>query len=1260
VTPDGGATWNNISSSFYLPQNFTFKEIVQFDIQESGGLLCAAIEVFYPNGIATMNLIEISSDHGNTWTAYQVQYFNEFDMEISELNANTVFWGGRDMIYKYELQLNTICTPSNISQRNSRNQSDWVHADHRMIKSYLNGTNSEVWLCANDGGLSQSFDNGGTWFYQNQNHSLNNLHFYGMGNSVSGDYIVAGAQDCGIFMFKKDKWNINEWKNAIYYDGRNCMVDLENESIFYGQGSPASRGFLSCLFKTTDYGQTWNSENAPYKYHFTPDQEWDMNIGPCPNNPNAICTTYVERSEDGRRPMYMHPVSKKVYTAYHEVYVSSNKAVSWQAIGSLNVIKGTYDPSITAMAVAESDENYIYVGYRVDPPPEVMFRCTNALSGTPTWLDITSNLSALQNRGVRTIVVDPNDKSKVFVGLDGMRAFSTSNSYNTVFYSTDAGNTRVAIPGQIGNSNINLSFPNLELYDLELDAIGNRLYADFQNGIYYFDLSNLNNPNATWSRFMTSISGELPSVPVSDIDIVYSKGVIRAATYGRGIWESPLPCPSYLSKTMDQNDAILIQNVGVINWQYSNYIIPSGYTLTIDNTTLKMPQNARFTIQKGGKLVIKNGAKITNGADNCAYMWDGIYVEADANLPQIPNAVTGLYPDHGFLVLENCTLEHAYMAVSAGYNNPGGSGLQGGGVILAEGSTFMNNRFSARFYDFTFSNKSRVRDCNFKCTGSLPYFSDNDGAYSFVSLFGIKDMWLSGNTFENSAPGGDDNPFGSKFRGAGIISVNSTYWVTPSFNPSLYNGNCTVPNGVRTTFKGLTHGVFIYNFNNDPSRQAHILDCDFTDISMGIGMNWDTKTQVYGNRFNWTTNFDEYPYFSYPNSAIKTDYAEGFTLDKNQIDFQYPEVITGIHGISINESHPNLSTVFPVTVYQNVIVNANTNGSNNIGLAIFDDVNNGGDNNTLQFQCNTFTGFNLAVSSNAVTGIPDQGTSTMPAGNKFTDPCTQIIRLDAPVQALTNYGPYYYESNNPVEEVLVPSSCNPNWKSLGVNNHSNLCPPSNNLTYYCIEGQNGGGDVEYSIRNNFDPFTDALRLIQAGNYAGAQSLLPQISNQGEHNLVDFSLNLYLGGSNYFLLSASQREQLTGIMQNGNEKVKQTIRNILLAYTDKPVMETFTHPASASYQAMKNKTGTAAGRQAQCSVYPNPAQGSFNVRFALPDGVTEGRVVVRDIFGKIVWAQAIHTIMGELQVNLPGTNAIYLCSIEGNNRTLFTTKVLINR
>lgn len=687
-------------------------------------------------------------------------------------------------------------------------------------------------------------------------------------------------------------------------------------------------------------------------------------------------------------------------------------------------------------------------------------------------------------------------------------------------------------------------------------------------------------------------------------------------------------------------------------------IVRNGGKLTI-SCKIGMPQGAKILVEKGAKLTLVD-AHLTANCDNT--LWDGIIVEANPLFAQSIDNLSGLYPEHGWLVVNNSTIEHAYMGISAGYSTPGTNGVSGGAFITVNNSKFLNNRFSVRFYEYGFQNKSKINDTRFECSGPLPGFPNNDGSYSFVSLFGVKNIWLSGNTYINTAPGGLNNPFGSKFRGAGIISVNSTYWVTPSYMNTSSNGTCVFPiaGAGRSVFKGLTHGVYIYNQNNDPTRQAHILEADFEDVSMGIGMNWDTKTQAYGNHFTWTANFDQYPYFSHPNVAVKTDFAEGSSIDRNEMNFSYQDPSsTGFHGVSVFMSNPGLYPIgdpnlLPFNVYKNNILSGNGNLAGEVGLHI-----DGSHNNGLQFQCNEFSGLGNAVISQVGNNIPPQGSSNMAAGNKFNDPCVNNNRLYSP--APTNPTDYFYSSTS--NEEVASFQCS-NWNNIFSPN-TNPCPENSRLGYYCPEGEGGDGtgeigENEQHIRNHTDEFTDALRLIQAGAYSSAQALLQQISNEQEHGLVSLSLDVYQGGSSYFTLSPAQKQTLDQLFETGNVKVKQSIRSISLAFTQEPVQETPPVAVTATMLAKREAATVKVTDAGEYKLFPNPAHQHVNLTYRLPSNSTKATIRVQDVFGQVVWQQVVTSHSGQVEINLPQKTGIFFCTIENNERTLFKAKVLLTK
>ncbi|WP_396217436.1 T9SS type A sorting domain-containing protein [Flavobacterium sp.] len=82
------------------------------------------------------------------------------------------------------------------------------------------------------------------------------------------------------------------------------------------------------------------------------------------------------------------------------------------------------------------------------------------------------------------------------------------------------------------------------------DNAVNSLYLGTTLGVYYYD-----DIAASWSPFETG----LPNVKVTDLEINYVDNNITAATYGRGVWRSPLPT-ILASAEFENNNFVIYPN----------------------------------------------------------------------------------------------------------------------------------------------------------------------------------------------------------------------------------------------------------------------------------------------------------------------------------------------------------------------------------------------------------------------------------------------------------------------------------------------------------------------------------------------------------------------------------------------------------------------------------------------------------------------------------------------------------------------------
>ena len=113
------------------------------------------------------------------------------------------------------------------------------------------------------------------------------------------------------------------------------------------------------------------------------------------------------------------------------------------------------------------------------------------------------------------VAFDPLNENTIWV------TFSGYSDGKKVYRSQDAGETW---------ENMSMNLPNLPVNCVEIERSSTGgVYVGTDVGIYYWD-SNL----SEWEPYMTG----LPNVIVNELEIHEDANIIRAATYGRGIWES--------------------------------------------------------------------------------------------------------------------------------------------------------------------------------------------------------------------------------------------------------------------------------------------------------------------------------------------------------------------------------------------------------------------------------------------------------------------------------------------------------------------------------------------------------------------------------------------------------------------------------------------------------------------------------------------------------------------------------------------------
>lgn len=201
-------------------------------------------------------------------------------------------------------------------------------------------------------------------------------------------------------------------------------------------------------------------------------------------------------------PYIQDPQADSVlYAGGFNVYKSTNNGTTWDSISNFGTAL-----QIRWMDVCRTDNKIIY------------FTTSNAVykttDGGINWTNITGTVPTTTHLCIH---IDVNNPNAVYVTL-------ASSNGNSVYYTNNGGTSWTNISAGLPNSPANTIVTQVGLSGVA--------YCGTDLGVYYRDPS----VSTSWQPFYAG----LPTVPVRDLEIHYATGKIRAGTFGRSIWESPL------------------------------------------------------------------------------------------------------------------------------------------------------------------------------------------------------------------------------------------------------------------------------------------------------------------------------------------------------------------------------------------------------------------------------------------------------------------------------------------------------------------------------------------------------------------------------------------------------------------------------------------------------------------------------------------------------------------------------------------------
>jgi len=561
-TTDGGTTWNPTGLTWLITQGRTISRLL--------------INPQNPNTIfaATSNGVYRSRNAGVAWTQIASAVANMKDIEFRPGDTTTVYATSTTLFYRSTNAGTTFATTSTGLPA--------AASVSRLSVAVTAANTGYVYvLAANTAygyqGLYRSTDNGATFTARSTTPNI--LGYSGTGASAGGqgwydlalavsplnaDQVMVG----GINIWRSTNGGTGWTLNAEWTGSGAPYVHADIHAIEYlpGSGTTIFAGCDGGLFRTTTSGTAWsdlsnglqisqayriglsatnvNLLNTGWQDNGTArwngGTSWNRPLGgdgmECIidwSNANvqygelyygdirktttggnyttgivASGGTGVDADGDWVTPYIEAPSNAAtLFVGKAQVFRSTNSGATWAQVGTISGGTG----NVIALANAASNINYIYAA-KINR----FYVCTTGAA----FVDRTAGLPTA-SAAITYIAVDPLNANRVWV------TFSGYSAANKVWYSADAGVTW---------SNYTTGLPNLPANCIvyQGSSINDPLYVGTDVGVYYRD-----NTAGSWAAYNTG----LPNVSVRELEIQYTAAKLRAATYGRSIWQSDLASP---------------------------------------------------------------------------------------------------------------------------------------------------------------------------------------------------------------------------------------------------------------------------------------------------------------------------------------------------------------------------------------------------------------------------------------------------------------------------------------------------------------------------------------------------------------------------------------------------------------------------------------------------------------------------------------------------------------------------------------------
>jgi len=367
----------------------------------------------------------------------------------------------------------------------------------------------------NDGGIYYSDDQGTSWNLISNGLVISQVYKIGQ-SATQRDKVLNGYQDNGTSTYMGSYWQFTRGG-----DGMECAVDPKNSSYSY---ATVYYGNIDRYFNNNYNGNVASIDN----YGLTEEGAWITPFCIDEDDPNIMFLGYknVWRCNNVKAPTGQ--------IAWSNITEDLN-------LGTENMRVLEQSPANPGILYASNYSN-------------LFFRTDNARDAEPSWYTLTTQLPP--GGDIHDIECHPENPDIVYLSKGGR-----------IYISEDKGITWEDISGTLPG----VTYTSIAYYKNSYDG----LYVSSDIGVFYKD-----GYMADWIMF----SNGLPiDASITEIEIYYDPDdpagdVIRAGTYGRGMWESDM-----------------YHALPVADFAASETLIPTGCELSFTDLSSGIPTEWNWT-----------------------------------------------------------------------------------------------------------------------------------------------------------------------------------------------------------------------------------------------------------------------------------------------------------------------------------------------------------------------------------------------------------------------------------------------------------------------------------------------------------------------------------------------------------------------------------------------------------------------------------------------------------------------------------------